>query len=74
MAQKQSDAARDAKAILIARREKAVSRLATIYSSKAVADLISISKAIEILEQLERPKAGPSGNAQSPPQNSNGGG
>jgi hypothetical protein len=54
MAQKQSNGASEARAILIARRERVVSRLATIYSSNAVADLISISKAIEILEELER--------------------
>jgi hypothetical protein len=54
MAQKQSSEASDALAILMTRREKAISRLATVYSSKAVADLISISKAIEILRELEK--------------------
>ena len=42
-----------AHATLIAQRLKVVSTLAKGYNSKAVADLISISKAIEILSQIE---------------------
>jgi hypothetical protein len=60
VAQEKSGDASKARAILVARREKAVSKLATVYSSKAVADLISISDAIEILSRMEkenRPRA-----------------
>jgi len=52
---KASNGVSKARATLVAQRQKIVGKLANMYSSKSLADLISVSAAIEPIDEMADP-------------------